>query len=780
MLRPLDADAPYDIGPYRLLAGLGSGGMGTVHLAVPPGGGAGDLVALKTVRRDLEQEGDFRLRFRREAEAARAVRGPYVSALVDAAPEAERPWLATQYIAGPSLEEAVGRRGPLPVPVVRDLGAALARGLAAVHGARLVHRDLKPANVVLGATGPRLIDFGIAQAYDATALTATGVMVGSPGFMSPEHVAGDRSVTGASDVFCLGAVLCFAATGHGPFEDTELAAIVHRIAQGRPDLSRVPEELRGIVTDCLHPDPDRRPTTAGLIRALDTTSPQDRPGVPPAPPPGAFPWPQDVRELIGTYETAVAAALAAPPMPRTAPTPAPAGTPAGQDAGDGQPGAGPTRTARPAWARGRRLRLAVGMGAGLLAGVLTAAVLLLPDDDPGPRTPGNAGPAPERSAGEGGGSPGPSAAPPARTAPVAASGMADFGPDALDRTLQPEDWRPWAVSFEGPGAADDCALSGDVLVCRLRDEATRRTGLEARDASDGSRLWRYPAEGEPEPTGLFGVGGLDVDDRHAYVTAADGDGFAVLNLSDGKPVARLPGRTGYDPSVVRVHDGRIFASYAGGGGAGNSGNMLFRAYDAGDRAQVWERVIPWAFPPSLDIVGDRVWLTGTQATLTLDPATGKTLAEAPWNCDRRIRNAPYDACGDGIVDARTLRPVSGTRPRVPEAVSRDGLLFDEGDGRRQGSRYIRAVDVRSGNERWAVTWTRGDSVVVAGDRLLLFGAAGVRTFALDDGTPRASLDTVRNWPLEGGDSAQPTTVLVSGGAYFLTFGDGTVMTAPVP
>ncbi|WDT92641.1 serine/threonine protein kinase [Streptomyces sp. SCSIO-PteL053] len=323
--------------------------MGTVHLAVPPGGGPEGLVALKTVRRDLEHAGDFRLRFRREAEAARAVRGPYVSALVDADPEAERPWLATQYIAGPSLEEAVGRHGPLPVPVVRDLGAAIARGLAAVHGARLVHRDLKPANVVLGATGPRLIDFGIAQAYDATALTATGVMVGSPGFMSPEHVAGDRSVTGASDVFCLGAVLCFAATGHGPFEDTELAAIVHRIAQGRPDLSRVPDELRQTVADCLHRDPARRPTTAELIRALDTSSRPDRPGVPHAPARGAFPWPDGVRELIGTYETAVAAALEAPPMPRTAPTAGLAGAgqaaPHGQSAEDGN--------ARRTGARGR-------------------------------------------------------------------------------------------------------------------------------------------------------------------------------------------------------------------------------------------------------------------------------------------------------------------------------------------------------------------------------------------------------------------------------------------
>ncbi|MFD5198657.1 hypothetical protein ACFWM7_00510 [Streptomyces sp. NPDC058375] len=130
----------------------------------------------------------------------------------------------------------------------------------------------------------------------------------------------------------------------------------------------------------------------------------------------------------------------------------------------------------------------------------------------------------------------------------------------------------------------------------------------------------------------------------------------MLNLPDGKPVARLPGRTGYDSSGARVHDGRVFVSYAGGGRAGSSTNMQFRAYDTDDRAQVWERVIPWAFPSSLDVVGDRVWLTGSRATSTLDPATGKTLAEIPRNCDRRIRNAPYDICGGAIMDARTLRP----------------------------------------------------------------------------------------------------------------------------
>lgn len=762
MLRPLDADAPFDVGPYRLLAGLGSGGMGTVHLAVPHEGGLEDLVALKTVRRDLEPEGDFRIRFRREVEAARAVRSPYVSALVDADPSAERPWLATEYVAGPPLDETVTRQGPLPVSAVRDLGATLARGLAAVHGARLVHRDLKPANVVLGTTGPRLIDFGIAQAYDATALTATGIMVGSPGFMSPEHIAGNRSVTTASDVFCLGAVLCFAATGHGPFEDTELAAIVHRIAQGRADLSKVPEELKEVVAGCLRQDPDSRPTTGELIRALDPAAAAARPGVDPTPRPGPFPWPDGVQELIHAYETAVGRALLAPPVPpppRTPPTPAP------EDAAPA-----PKRA-------GNRRRWAIGIGSGLLAGSL-AAVLLL--------TLPNGGTSPEAEAGAGAGSTAdaatdqPKESPAtARTAPVVHSGLSDFGPDALDRTLQPENWRPWTASFEAAGSATGCALSGAVLLCSLYDEEARSGRLEARNASDGERLWHYPAEAGTDYT--VGSAGFALDDRHVYAPSADGAGIEVLDLKDGKPVTRLPGRGGYLPAAVRVHDGRIFVSYTGDGGTGQAANMLFRAYGAANRAQQWERVIPLAFPPSLGVAGDRVWLTGAAETLALDPATGKTLARVAEHCSRPGRDDPHVFCGQTLRDARTLKEVNDRAATGQlEAVSRDGLGFARGTGRRQGSPYLKAIDVRTGHEQWSLTWQPGDSVDVAGDRLVTFGSQGLRTYRLDSGELDATLTTIRGWPLQNGASAQPTTALISGGAFFLTFEDGTVVSASVP
>ncbi|MCH0541594.1 protein kinase [Streptomyces sp. MUM 203J] len=770
MLRPLDADAPRTIGPYRLLAALGSGGMGSVHLAVPHGGGPDDLVALKTVRPDLELEGDFRLRFRREAEAARAVRGPYVSALVDADPEAPSPWLATRYVAGPSLDEAVSRHGPLPAPVVRELGAALARGLAAVHGARLVHRDLKPGNVVLGTGGPRLIDFGIAQAYDATALTATGIMVGSPGFMSPEHIAGNRSVTTASDVFCLGAVLCFAATGHGPFEDTELAAIVHRIARGQADLTRVPAELRDVVAACLRQDPGGRPTTGELVRVLDPASAAARPGAAAAHRTGPFPWPDGVGDLIGAYQAAAGRALAAPPARPVPPRP---------------PGPPATPASAAAVARtGARRRWAVGAGlAVVLAGALTAVLVNLPDGER--RTPseagGKTGETPVREEGRA------REESPARTgtpsAPAVSSDMGDFGPDALDRTRQPEGWRPWAASFDVPGEAQDCALSGAVFVCRLWDEGGKRMRLEARNAADGTHLWRYPAE--DAAAGRGGARSFDLDARQVYVGSSDEAGFDVLDLDDGRQVGRLPGRIGYRPEVARVHAGRVFTSYAGEGGPGTAINMLFRAYAVEGGAQQWERVIPMAYPQQLDVAGGRVRVPGPAETLVLDPETGKTVARTPSYCDLPPRGALYLSCGSGgIWDARTLEEVSGVRVGAPQAVSRDGLFFVEGTGLRKGSPYLRALHARTGREQWAVTWSRGDRVGAAGDRFVMFGAGTLRTFALADGTPGPDVSTFQDWPREGGSPtaprARPGTALVSGRSFFLTFEDGTILSASVP
>jgi hypothetical protein len=257
-LRPGD---PELIGPYRLRGRLGAGGMGRVYLGLSPGGRA---VAVKVIRAELAQDPEFRARFRREVAVAQTVSGLYTAPVLDADTDGPEPWLATAYVPGPSLADAVTRHGPLPAASVLMLAAGLAEALTAIHNAGIVHRDLKPANVLLAADGPRLIDFGISRAAEASALTHTGLVVGSPGFMSPEQAEG-REVGPASDVFSLGAVLAFAATGQGPFGSGSTPALVYRVVHNPPDLDQVPAGIRPLAERCLAKDPGARPTAAALL-----------------------------------------------------------------------------------------------------------------------------------------------------------------------------------------------------------------------------------------------------------------------------------------------------------------------------------------------------------------------------------------------------------------------------------------------------------------------------------------------------------------------------------
>ncbi|MFG2289698.1 PQQ-binding-like beta-propeller repeat protein [Streptomyces sp. NPDC048595] len=254
-----DTAAPH-IGPYRVIRELGAGGMGRVHLAASRSGRA---VAVKVVRPELAADPDFRRRFKAEVDAARAVSGAFTAPVVDADPDGPRPWLATAYIPGPSLTDAIAAHGPMPEATLRVLGAGLAEALAAIHRAGLIHRDLKPSNILLTADGPRVIDFGISRAVDGTVLTAEGQIIGSPGFMSPEQSTGG-DLTSAGDVFALGAVLAFAATGTPPFGTGAVHALLYRATHEPPELDGVPQALLGTVAACLDKDPARRPTVAQL------------------------------------------------------------------------------------------------------------------------------------------------------------------------------------------------------------------------------------------------------------------------------------------------------------------------------------------------------------------------------------------------------------------------------------------------------------------------------------------------------------------------------------
>ncbi|MCQ6251846.1 serine/threonine-protein kinase, partial [Streptomyces malaysiensis] len=265
-MEDLGAEDPRWIGDYRLVRRLGAGGMGRVFLAHSS---RGRTVAVKLVQTELAQQAEFRRRFKQEVRAAQRVGGAWTAPVLDADTEAATPWVATGYIAGPSLHAIVSESGRLPERTVRILAHGLTQALRDIHGAELVHRDLKPSNVLITIDGPRVIDFGIARALETVTdgiLTRSGAVVGSPGFMSPEQVRGER-VTPASDVFCLGSVLAYAATGRQPFgtADSGVHAVMYRIAQEEPDLEGLPEGLHELVTDCLKKAPDDRPSLDALL-----------------------------------------------------------------------------------------------------------------------------------------------------------------------------------------------------------------------------------------------------------------------------------------------------------------------------------------------------------------------------------------------------------------------------------------------------------------------------------------------------------------------------------
>ncbi|MYX73142.1 serine/threonine-protein kinase [Streptomyces sp. SID3915] len=259
--QPLQADDPPVVAGYRLAARLGAGGMGRVYLSHTPGGRP---VAVKVVRPELADDPGFRRRFGREIKAARRVRGAYTAELVDADADGVPPWLATLYVPGPSLTEAVARRGPLPVPAVLWLMAGVAEALQAIHAEGIVHRDLKPSNVLLAADGPRVIDFGIALAADGTSYTATGGSIGTPSFMAPEQASGSE-ITAATDVFALGQTAAFAALGKPLYGDGSAVNMLYRIVHSEPDLSLLPETLRPLFARCLATDPAERITPVEVV-----------------------------------------------------------------------------------------------------------------------------------------------------------------------------------------------------------------------------------------------------------------------------------------------------------------------------------------------------------------------------------------------------------------------------------------------------------------------------------------------------------------------------------
>jgi serine/threonine protein kinase len=260
---------PANVGPFKLLGVLGNGGFGRVYLGQAPDG---QRAAVKVIKPDLAEDPEFRARFGREVSAARKVGGKFTARVVDADTDGEELWLATEYISGPTLREAVAVQGPLAESSVLALAAGLAEAPDAIHAAGLVHRDLKPDNVLLAYDGPRVIDFGIARVAGASTLTGTGVLMGTLAYMSPEQAIG-QAVGPPSDVFSLASVLVFAATARGPYGDGTQAELLYRVAHQGPSLDGVPSQVRALVEPCMAPEPERRPTTRDLVEHLGGTRP---------------------------------------------------------------------------------------------------------------------------------------------------------------------------------------------------------------------------------------------------------------------------------------------------------------------------------------------------------------------------------------------------------------------------------------------------------------------------------------------------------------------------
>ncbi|MFF4981007.1 PQQ-binding-like beta-propeller repeat protein [Streptomyces sp. NPDC001046] len=260
-----EAELPEYAGHYRLESCLGSGGMGVVHLARST---SGMKLAVKVVHAEFAKDPEFRGRFRQEVGAARRVSGAFTAPVVDADPEAGRPWMATLYIPGPTLAQEVKRNGPLPPARLRRLMAGLAEALRDIHRVGVVHRDLKPSNVLLAEDGPKVIDFGISRPKDSELRTETGKLIGTPPFMAPEQFRRPREVGPAADVFALGSVMVHAATGRGPFDSDSPYVVAYQVVHDEPELTGVPEELTPLVQRCLAKEPEDRPSPDELMREL--------------------------------------------------------------------------------------------------------------------------------------------------------------------------------------------------------------------------------------------------------------------------------------------------------------------------------------------------------------------------------------------------------------------------------------------------------------------------------------------------------------------------------
>jgi serine/threonine protein kinase len=472
-IHPLEPNDPKELGGYPLLGRIGAGGMGVVYLAETR---TGRRLALKAILKEYVQDPEFRTRFRRETVAAMKVRGRFLATVIDADPDGAQPWMAVEYVEGPSLSAVVQAHGPLSEPDVRRVLAGLAEALRAVHQVGIVHRDLKPSNILLGQDGPYVIDFGIAQAADTTSLTRTGLKVGTPSFMAPEQVLGSGS-TAAADIWALGAVALYAATGQRAFGEGDTTVVYYRVVHENPDLSACPAWLLPLVQACLAKDPKVRPNLQEILDFANGTPADLRTATT-----KIVPGPDRPEVYLDDEETALrddeATVLKARPSERTpAPTPDPEPEPAA-----------PRRMSRPiTW-------LLAAAGVVVVGGIATAVMLGMPDAEPD------------------------------AAATSSTSASAEPSPSAIDECLVGE-WRLDSLTTQ---------MRIDAL-----DETVEATGFEGRVTefrADGTQLVHYddaePARAETS------IGELTETwtGTASYIVSTSDDGVLTTSGSDFRDV----------------------------------------------------------------------------------------------------------------------------------------------------------------------------------------------------------------------------------------------------
>lgn len=693
---------PAEIGGYPLEARLGSGGMGTVFLARTS---SGRPVAIKLIHQQFAGDDEFRIRFRQEVAAARRVSGAFTAAVVDAAPEAEQPWMATTYIEGPTLAQYIARKGPLDGAELRRLAIGLAEALRDIHRVGVVHRDLKPSNVVLSPEGPRVIDFGISRAVDQQTLTMTGRVIGTPPFMSPEQLQAPRGVGPRSDVFSLGTLLVYSATGRGPFDADSPYMSAYQVVHEEPSLDAVPVALRAVVEPCLDKEPEGRPSADELLTLLRDL-PADLGGTGSA---GAGAG--RTRDVVTQHDVA------------TPPTPTP--VPDGPDTDPAVSGTGSTGTST---GRGLRRRwrpvLAAAVAVAAIGG--GAAVLKtggLGEDDGGDKA----------------------------------------GTVAAPAAALPEGFAPWRETV--PGGREDlsdelrCVARGEALFCGGGGVVATRVS-----ALDGSRVWTAKSPGVPVQ-GTYLVGATD-DTVLGYRFAAEdapqdpSSEVVAIDADTGRELWSVPSGAWSTAVTGRTQDAVVAGSAVVTVDASNS---RFEARDAHSGELTWTRPFPGDTRCAPVLAGPRLFaMCAPDAELdasevrhptlyTVDRASGELgepievdgpavpmgVADGRLVLLQEHREGPATTGYDGVarVDPASRKVTYSRLAKTYEGTPgmADGTVYVSGQ-----TGLVTALDPATGRKKWSrQTGVEGASGPAEGADALYFSSASGRVVALSpqDGTP---------------------------------------------